>query len=320
VPVIPLNQVATYIECHRCRGQFDLNVLQWNPNASSPPAVAMAPGIIPPPPNPYMPPVRGIASSMPGVTITQQSNGMATASMVLGIIGLVTSFLICPAVVMIPLSIIFGFIGLANAAKLRSGKGKAIAGLVCSLLGIVVVTLLMINAKDSAKNAPPQTVLEAAKSRVNAQRTVTGFGNTAESQAMAKSLAQQMQTVHDATIVVTSGNKSKDQYVVHCELHEKTCAFLIFVPDYRHFDDEAKEAMNELAWSLASATASKIDSLNESDAELCVGMKGLVLYGSIMTGSVADDSPKTTSSDDDELARFFLEKKAEAAADPIEPE
>jgi hypothetical protein len=49
-------------------------------------------------------------------------------------------------------------------------------------------------------------------------------------------------------------------------------------------------------------------------------MKGLVLYGSIMTGSVADDSPKTTSSDDDELARFFLEKKAEAAADPIEPE
>lgn len=311
VPVIPLNQVATYIECHRCRSQFDVNVLQSNQFVSGANPAAFAPGIMPRLPQPGMPQGRGLAPSLSNVTITQRSNAMATASMVVGIIGLLTSFLLCPAFVLLPLSLIFGIIGLANSAKLGSGKGKAFAGIVCSLAGAAVVVYMFSMAKDAEKNAKPQTVLEAAKSNVQSARKVTGYGNTAEAKALAESVAQQMQMMHDVTIVAKKGKKSSDQYVVHCEIHEKTCAFLIFVPDYRKFDDETKDLMNELAWSIAQEAAVQNAALKAAGAELCVGMKGLVMFGSIMTGGITDESPKQVSGDEDELKRFFPEKKIE---------
>ena len=321
VPVIPLNELATYVECNRCRGQFDVNVLQSNQFASGTTPPALAPGFMPGLPQPGMPQGRGFAPSLSNVTITQRSNAMATASMVLGIIGLVTSFLLCPSFVLIPLSLIFGIIGLVNSAKLGSGKGKAFAGIACSLTGVAVVVYMFNMAKDAEKNTKPLTVLEAAKSNVKAARKVTGYGNTLEAKALAESVAQQMQMMHDVTIVAEKGNKTSDQYVVHCEIHEKTCAFLIFVPDYRKFDDETKKIMSELGWSVAQETAVENAALKAAGAELCVGMKGLMVFGSIMTGGITDESPKTTSGDESDFERFFPEKKsaaeAKAVAEPV---
>jgi hypothetical protein len=318
VPVIPLNQVAAYVECHRCRGQFDVNVLQWNQNPTAAP-MGMAPGIMPALQTPGMPPLPGRIPSLPNATITQRSNGMATASMVLGIVGLVTSFLLCPAFVMIPLSLIFGIIGLTQVGKTGTGKGKALAGIACSLLAVGVVTFIFIKSKDAADNAPPPTALEAAKKNVVSARTITSHGNTEEAKAMAESVAQKMQMMHDTMIVATKGNKTTDQYAVHCELHEKTCAFLIFVPDYRKFEDDLKNDMDELAWSVASGVAQSSGKLNAADAELCVGLKGLVMFGSIMTGGISDELPKKTSSNEKELTRFFPEKKSTPDAVPTEP-
>lgn len=306
VPLIPLNQVAAYVECHRCRGQFDLNVLQWNPNPGAPPPVGLMPG---------MP---GRIPSLPNANITQRSNGMATASMVLGIIGLVTSFLLCPSFLLIPLSLLFGIIGLTQAGKTGTGKGKAFAGIACSLAALVVVAILFNIGKKAAENAPPLTVLEVAKKNVASARSLTSHGNTEEAKAMAESVAKQLQLMHDTMIVASKGNKTTDQYAVHCELHEKTCVFLIFVPDYRKFEDELKNDMDEMAWSVAADAAQKSGKLDAADAELCVGLKGLVMFGSIMTGGVNDESPKKTSSNENELKRFFPEQKT--AVDAVTPE
>jgi hypothetical protein len=312
VPVIPLNKVASYVECHRCKGQFDLSVLPWNPRSYNTRTESPAPTFTPnQAPNPT-PPAIGMPPMLHGATISQQSNGLATASMILGILGLVTSFLLCPAFVLLPLSLIFGIIGLANAGKLRSGKAKALTGIICSVIGAIVVVLIFVNAKDRNANAPPPSAIEQAKSRVHAERKITGYGNTEQAKALAESVARQMQALHDATFYAKKGKKSADQYVVHCELREKTCAFLIFVPDYRKLEDDAKTHVAELAWTYAATVAGSDPTPRAKDRELCVALRDIVLFGTVMTGKVSDESPQETSSDESEMYRFFPTDETDA--------
>jgi hypothetical protein len=311
VPVIPLNQVAAYVECHRCKSQFDVNVLQPNLNRST-----MQPGM----PS-HMPPLPGQGMPYANATITQRSNGMATTALVMGIVSLVTSFLLCPTFLLVPLTLLFGLIGLVQAGKTQTGKGKALAGIVCALLAVVVAGIVMKKANDSQKNAPPPTALESAKRSIAGRPEIRGYGNNAEAIAMAESLAGKMKLIHDTMIESSNGKKTSDQYAVHCELHEKTCAFLIFVPDYRKFEDELKDDMNGIAWTMATGVVQNSGKLTAADAELCVGLKGLVMFGSVMTGSPQEKEPKKTSADEKELIRFFPEPTppASTGADAVKP-
>ncbi len=71
------------------------------------------------------------------------SNGMATASLVLGILGLVTAWI--PIVGLVawifaPLGLIFGIIGLGKP----TGKGLAIAGLICSVIALFICLFYVV--------------------------------------------------------------------------------------------------------------------------------------------------------------------------------
>ena len=72
----------------------------------------------------------------------QPSNGLAVASMVLGIVGLVFAFIPIVGVIAWPLvilGIIFGGIGINKANQVPgSPKGMAIAGLTCSIVGLAI--------------------------------------------------------------------------------------------------------------------------------------------------------------------------------------
>lgn len=74
---------------------------------------------------------------------TRSSDGLAVASMVLGIIGVVFSLVfigIVPAI----LAIIFGLIVLCSARRRQNGCGMAIAGLVTGGAALIVATLVSI--------------------------------------------------------------------------------------------------------------------------------------------------------------------------------
>ncbi|WP_143229598.1 hypothetical protein [Actinophytocola xanthii] len=70
------------------------------------------------------------------------SNGMGVTALVLGIVGLVFSFIPLIGVIAWPLTVlgvIFGGVGISNAGKTPGmPKGPAVAGLVCSLVGLLV--------------------------------------------------------------------------------------------------------------------------------------------------------------------------------------
>lgn len=70
------------------------------------------------------------------------SNGMAIASMVLGIIALV--FGCCLWYISIPCSIVGLILGGVSLAQKRGGKGMAIAGIVLSAIGIIVAIIVLV--------------------------------------------------------------------------------------------------------------------------------------------------------------------------------
>jgi hypothetical protein len=80
----------------------------------------------------------------------QPANGMAVASMVLGIVGLVFSFIPVIGVIAWPLvilGIIFGGVGISKANQVPgSPKGMAIAGLTCSIVGLVICVIWAVAA------------------------------------------------------------------------------------------------------------------------------------------------------------------------------
>lgn len=107
---------------------------------------------------PYEPPQAGWGQpAEPG-----PANGMGTAALVLGISGLVTSWI--PLVgflgwVACVLAIVFGAIGIARAGSGRAtNKGAATAGLVLGIVGMVVGVVLSFALWTVSETSGPSTV------------------------------------------------------------------------------------------------------------------------------------------------------------------
>jgi hypothetical protein len=75
------------------------------------------------------------APGYPQVQAQAQGNGMAVASMVLGITSIVFCWWGLATLVQVVLAIVFGIKGMRRADGGVGGKGMAIAGLVCGIVG-----------------------------------------------------------------------------------------------------------------------------------------------------------------------------------------
>ena len=313
IPLIPMGKVADFILCDRCGGNFKPEVLTWGGRVPSspgggPPAL---PGSMPPP---IFEPLQGnfpgsAFQNVSAFTITHRSNGLATASMILGIIGLLSSFLFCPSVFLCITGLILGLVGLSRVRKEQSlfdGKGKAIAGIACSSVGLAIMLVFVIlAAKDGNRKPDSKSPRQVAASSIRSSSSQTAFGNTPKAVELAKIYATMMSGMHQEAFISSKGKAPKSaKYIVHCELREDTCAFLAFVPDYRKLTGDAKTSLEEIAWSAARSVVNAEPTM-KPEMELCVALKGLVMFGSVMTGPVKADSPTTNSKDEEDMDRFF---------------
>jgi hypothetical protein len=73
----------------------------------------------------------------PPFVAAPQTNGPGIASLILGIIGVITSVIIVTFFIGLPVSIV-GLVLAVVGMRRISGKGLAIAGLVLSIIGIVI--------------------------------------------------------------------------------------------------------------------------------------------------------------------------------------
>ena len=78
----------------------------------------------------------------PGFPQQTPSNGLATASLVLGIIAIPLCFLMIPSI----LAVVFGGIGISRVKQNPAvgGRGKAIAGLVLGLVALAFMVLAVL--------------------------------------------------------------------------------------------------------------------------------------------------------------------------------
>jgi hypothetical protein len=104
-------------------------------------------------PNPPQPPVQ------------RPSNGLGTSGFIVGLIGLVLSFIPLIGVVAWPLvilGIILSSVGIAKAAKGRAtNKGLAITGLVVSIIGLVICIVWAVIVKDAVDEVNEEANREA---------------------------------------------------------------------------------------------------------------------------------------------------------------
>jgi hypothetical protein len=73
-----------------------------------------------------------------------RSNGMAVAGLVLGIVSLALCWLTVLDIPLIILGVTFAGVGLARARRGAGGRGSALAGLICSLVAAVLVTVIIV--------------------------------------------------------------------------------------------------------------------------------------------------------------------------------
>lgn len=102
---------------------------QPSPYAGGPPAGG--PYGYPPPPYSQYP-------------LPKTGNGKATAGLILGIISIVFFWLSFFDAIPIVLGLIFGFLGLGESKRTGSGRGSAIAGIVCAFIGAALAIILTV--------------------------------------------------------------------------------------------------------------------------------------------------------------------------------
>jgi hypothetical protein len=89
-----------------------------------------------------------------------QSNGLATAGLVVAIIGAVFSFIPFVGTVawfIAPIGLVLSAVGLVKSKRARSGRGKSIAGIVLSVVALIMCVLYTSVFVASVGNAAQQT-------------------------------------------------------------------------------------------------------------------------------------------------------------------
>jgi hypothetical protein len=95
------------------------------------------------------------------------SNGLATAGFVLGLLGLLSSwipFLNIVGIILGVIGAVLAAVGLAKSKKVNAGKGLAIAGLVLGALAVIIAVLInavFVSAVDKAVEETTSTSVEA---------------------------------------------------------------------------------------------------------------------------------------------------------------
>jgi hypothetical protein len=122
--------------------------------------------------HPAPPPAMPAAPPPPAVV----SNGLAVASLVLGIIAIVSFFTIVIPFVCGVLAIVFGAIGWSRANHGAPSKGIAIAGLVCGIAGIGLTVLFVAAVADTSVHVHVGPTISPLGGAAFGPRQATGRG------------------------------------------------------------------------------------------------------------------------------------------------
>ena len=196
---------------------------------------------------------------------TKNSSGLATAGMVLGIIGVVLSFI--PIINNIAffigiLALIFGIIGIVK----KAGKGKAIAGIVLGILSIAITLAMQSAVSDSIDETSKEldkitgnSTEEVLKTEVNVtlgdlQISKDEYGLTDSKMVVTVKNITDKKKSYSLHIeaVDANGNRIHEDYVYANDLNAgQTQNFEIFT----YIEDSKIDAMKAATFNIIEASA-----------------------------------------------------------------
>ena len=160
---------------------------------------------------------------------------------------------------------------------------------------------------QEAGGKTPQQRFQAAELDIISDSEGVAYGNSADAIELARKFGEMMAEIREEMFTEDDGgiSLSGGNFITYCELSESSCLFLVHVPNYRKYSADAKQSLAKLTWTAARSSAT--GSLTEED-DLAVGMKGVILFGSVMVGKLGDTNPKIQDKKKDHLLKFFREE------------
>lgn len=280
----------------------------------------------------------GGAPRQPAYNPQVRTTPLATASLVLGIISAIGAF----CILTLPLAfigLILGVIAIVkvgNSGGMLKGKGLATAGVLLCLVGLAGGGYFLMKAKqrvnDRVAGVKVIDHFKAAERKIGTKSgDKTGFGNSPEAEALAGQFAERLGLMRKIGIEGSAKKKpslSGGSFLTFCQLDEDSCAFLVHVPDFRNFEDDAKDFINESAWMIAQQLLKETPL--PDGAALAVATKGVLLYDEINIGrhlkEIDEDGSnrqgiERTPHRDENLKPFFPEPTViEPEPKPAEPQ
>jgi hypothetical protein len=173
---------------------------------------------------------------------------------------------------------------------------------ILAILAVPGIAIGISGERDHAREAatPGYKEFEAADRLINTKRDAEIHGSSEPAKQAAGEFSKSMKVMTDA--LFTGGSKKNlmtgGEFLTFCHEGDDTIVFLCHVPSLRSYkDDEAKDGLNKIAWTVANHAASTLDA--EHKKSLVVGLRGIASYGAVMKGSVGGKSPDITNSEDE---------------------
>ena len=255
------------------------------------------------------------------VSLNPKTSGLAIASLVLGIVTLPTIF-ICLGIVTGTIGIILGIVSLftIRGSKGRiKGKWIGITGIFLSCAAFIIygvfINKLRNNPTEIIPDSPAVAAMKRAESNITTSSASAARGNSTEAIALAAAYSKLLDELNREYFVSSKESHGPSltggKFLVHCQLKSESCAFLVHVPSYRKYEGEGKVQLAQLAWIAAQRVVADAPGVVPQGSDLGIGLRGVLLYGAVMTGTAdaSADDPESlldyNGQDEDHLEPFF---------------
>jgi hypothetical protein len=185
--------------------------------------------------------------------------------------------------------------------------------LVLPFVAIVGLGLLGGKGTEAGGGDPGKARYDEMNQTINAYHDVEAFGNTPDAQAIAQAFATAMKELRAESF--TKGKEgalslSQGHFITYCHADQKSIVLLCHVPEFRRFQDDAKAALMQMAWTVAQAASATKDA---QPRQLVVGLRGIALYYQFWFGSTSGKPKYQRDSTDGRKALYEMLAPPKAA-------
>ena len=145
----------------------------------------------------------------------------------------------------------------------------------------------MASDNDWKTEKPGQGECAIAEDFVKTYAGSMGKGNTPEASAFASDIAQELSAAwqeYGKNDAVDNASRKNDPFLTYCFVAPDSVALIIHISHLKDYTEEAKQALSEDIWTLATI---KVRSAFPNVTKLAIGIKGRRKYSAIMTGVIS---------------------------------